>query len=213
MASFAMKYLFGAPSKILHLYEIDDSGLSAKPKGSTVKPEERLNYWLSSINHKYLSGQSLECLSRRFMSIMEHDLDKLQIGSDWIEILDFYSFLQKLVARTAIETVMGPSILRHYPALVEDYWKVDSNIANFSWQLPKWLIPGAFRIRSHFLENIKRWQQFARGHSDDSETRSNDYFDEVMGSEWMRAREGVYANMPIMDDDSRASVMLGLLFA
>ncbi|KAL9114779.1 MAG: hypothetical protein Q9227_001459 [Pyrenula ochraceoflavens] len=210
-----MKHLFNTPKDVMAFYAADDSGMAAQPrKGSTIKQEDRVDYWQASISQKFFSGQSMWTMSETFVSIMQRDLEKLPIDNDWVEIPDLYHFLQQHVARSTIETIIGPSILEYYPSLPEDFWEFDHYIPSFTKCIPRIFMPSAFDVRKRLLEKIKCWQ---RNFLSETGLSNPDEMDPSSAnapvSSLMKAREHTYRKMHFMNEDSRASETLGLIFA
>ncbi|KAL9616026.1 MAG: hypothetical protein Q9160_009052 [Pyrenula sp. 1 TL-2023] len=213
-AFYVMDNLFGTPKRTMKSITTHALANSMKTrKESTREERSRIDYWQSSLSHKYLSGQSLKTLSHKFMSVMKRDMDKLRIGKEWFQIPDLHFFLQEHVAHAMIESIMGPSIFEQYPTLVEDFWDFDSNIATYSQQIPRFWKPEAYKIRDRLLEKIDLWRQFVHSKSDCSKTGTEDPdYDDYLGSKWMRAREYDYMRLPGTDRNSAASAVLGLIF-
>lgn len=213
---FALEYIFGTRKKSVAFYAADDLGMAPQPqKGSKIKQEDRINYWQASISHKFLSSQDLQTISQEFFSTLQRDLDT-QVGYDWVDISDLYRFLQIRIDSAMLECVMGPVLFERYPTVVKNFWEFEDQVLSLSRCLPRWIIPTAFKVRRRLLKGIKSWQRFAHARSEYSGLEPEDSdrdFDKYLGSKLMRAREYRYTKMSAINEDTRASETLGLMFA
>ncbi|KAI0417227.1 cytochrome P450 [Xylaria grammica] len=209
-----LDHLLGASKKILSFYDADDSGMAAKPRvGSKVKPEDRVYYFQIRTAHKYLSGPHLHALNERFMATLDHDLEAMSIGEDWVEYPDLYRFLQLTVTRSSIETVFGTKLLELNPSFVEDFWEFEINAPKLLHGMPRWLIPSAFRARQKLINSFIKWHAQAHSHLDCSESNPEQPdWEPNFGSRLIRMRQEGLLKMEPMDAEARASEDLGLMF-
>lgn len=189
--------------------------MAAKPKkGSIVEQKNRVHYWQASLAQKYLSGQYLWKISKRYFEIIQKNLNASNIQHEWVELPDLYRFLQMEVSRASIETMCGSHIFRINPNLVEDFWTFESQVPTLVCGLPEWMTPKACKVRRKLLDGIKAWHAFAHEHSDCSKIQPEDPdWDPYFGIQLVKARQYHNLRMDSMDADARASEDLGLLFA
>lgn len=208
MMAFVMEKWFCTPKESLHFYAAHDPSVSTPGE----RPEHMHDFQVK-ISLKYLSGKHLQAMSERYLAILKSRLVKLEIPTDsWTEISDFYAWLQSQVTPSVIEALMGSRILEIYPDIVEDFWKFEHQVANYSRGLPRWVIPSAYKTRDRLLANIKAWSQLANRKSDYTQHgEEGPEWDEFFGTKFIKARED-YLRKYGMDDGAIASEHLGLLF-
>lgn len=202
MMMFAMRKWFNTPVDSMHHYD------------SHHGPHTYLHDLQYGINIRYLSGKSILTMSERYLAIIQRRLAALDVptGEKWLEIPDFYIWLQSQVTPSAIEATMGSRILEMYPTLVEDFWEFDRQLGNYSRGLPRWMILSAYRTRDRLLANLKAWNRMAHRHSDCSKHGVDDAdWDEFFGTRYIKAREDLMRKHGL-NDDVIASENLGLLF-
>lgn len=211
-----MKNVFGTPKDVLPLYAEDDSGQLATPVlGSHVLPENRMRFFHWRAAHQHLAGSNGIKLGERFMSILSRRIstDK-SIGAEWVEMPDLFQFMQNLVFPAAIESLLGSTILSLHPTLNDDFWAFVSCMPTLLKGFPRWLSPLAYKRRDKMLKMIKEWHTFANKFSDFTKTEVNDpEWDQYLGSKYVKARQGIFHGIEMMNADGRASEDLGLLFA
>lgn len=214
---FALKFLLNSPSRAFPLYEADDSGMATTPsKRSKVTPANRIHFHQARAAQKFLSSQHLTFAVGKYVHTLERNLQSLETHdtNGWVEYPDLYTFLQNLVFRTAVETLMGSKVLEMNPRLVDDFWIFDSNIPWFSRGLPRWFMPSAYQARDRLLEGIKEWHAYAHTSSDCTKIGDEDpEWEPYFGTKLVRARQDHALKMELMDADARASEDLGLLMA
>ncbi|KAI0010843.1 cytochrome P450 [Xylariaceae sp. FL0662B] len=211
---YVLNHLLGAPKRILSFYDADDSGLAARARvGSRVKPEDRVYYFQIRTAHKYLSGQHLQSLNERFVATLDRDLDATNVGNDWVEYPDLYKFLQRTVTHSSIETVFGSKLLELNRTFVEDFWEFEANAPNLLHGMPRWLIPGAYRVRDKLLKSFVKWHAYANSHFDCSKVGPDEPdWEPNFGSRLIRTRQDGLLKMEPMNAEARASEDLGLMF-
>lgn len=206
--AFVMEKWFRTPKEYLHFYAAHDP--SASTPGE--KPEHMHDFQVKT-SLKYLSGKHLLAMSERYLAVLKSRLVALEVPTDsWIEISDFYAWLQSQVTPSVIEAMMGSRLLKMYPDIVEDFWEFEHQVANYSRGLPRWIIPSAYETRDRLLANIKAWNRLANRESDYTQHGGEGpEWDEYFGSKFIKARED-YLRKYGMDEDSIASENLALLF-
>jgi hypothetical protein len=214
VTSFVLENLLAASKKIIAFYDADDSGMAAKARpGSKVKPEDRVYYFQIRTAHRYLSGQHLHSLNERFAATLDRDLDRLEIGSDWVEFADLYRFLQLTVTHSSIETVFGEKLLELNPSFVEDFWDFEVNAPALLHCMPRWIAPTGYRVRDKLIKSFEKWHAYANANYDCSKTGPEDpEWEPNFGSKLIRTRQDGLLKMEPMDAEARASEDLGLMF-
>ncbi|WQF90252.1 Putative cytochrome P450 [Colletotrichum destructivum] len=204
MVFVMMKWFYAPPESMHHYTAHEDSN----------REDEHIHDQQAGISIKFLSGQHLQGMSERYMSTLQKRLDALPLEGEgqWLEIPDFYTWLRDQVTPTSIEAMFGSRLVEMYPDISTDFWKFDDNIANFSRNLPRWLIPNAYKNRDKLLANIKKWNILAHANTDCRKHGLEDpEWDEHMGSRFIKAREDIMKQHGL-DDETVASENLGVLF-
>ena len=211
-----MKNMFGTPSSAIHIYEQDNSGTGSKPKpGSTVKPENRVYYQQHHAAHVYLSGRPLQGITQRFLRFLSvQNSENCAINYEWVEMPDFYSFVQNQLFEAAIKSLFGTHILRLNPTLSEDFWEYVTATPILAKGLPRWMAPRAFQKRDKIIQSIVKWHRFASLHSDyRSLEPSEDEWDPYWGSDYLKVRQKLGRKRDSMNDDAIAAEDLSLMLA
>jgi hypothetical protein len=182
---------------------------------STTQSKERedLEYAHSTIPRIYFQGSTLASMAEKYISVLRRNLsEKMFQEKFWTEIEDLWSFFQNEITKAVMETIFGSAILKQYPGLVRDFWIFDKNIENFTNGKPRFLMPHAYKARSELLQNIKKWLQAVHAGSDFARDGEDDPdWDAEKGSKFWQARDTVYARIPSLDFDARASEALGMM--
>lgn len=195
-------------------YEADDSGMAAEPrKGSKVAQENRILFQQTHTAQKFLASPYLEPLVNRFTTTFSRNVEDLGIEGDWVDHPDLFNFLQMTVARSNIEAMMGSKILDINPHLVQDFWTAKAHAPQFYQGLPRWVIPKAFKDRTHLVEGIKKWHSFALENGDYTNTGAKDPdWDPVVGSKYAKVRLQYMLKMKSLTADVRAAEDWGFVF-
>ena len=211
----ALENLFGTPHNVIPFYAADNSGVNSTPSpGSRVKPEHRITYLQTRAAHKYLSGPGLIQMTELYMRFLTRRFQNSQIGAEWADHPDLYSFFQGEVFRAAVEAMCGPYLIPQSPTFVEDFWEFVNSVPTLVKGYPRWLTPNAHRVRGRLLEAIKRWHKMAHEHSDCTKIGVNDLeWEPYFGSKLIRARQDYSLGMDFLNVDALAAEDLGLLFA
>ena len=138
-------------------------------------------------------------------------MSEKHIGNDWVEMPDFYSFVQILVSTAAVEAMCGPYLLKLNPTWIQDFWQFDKSLPKFLSGFPRLFARSAYKARGRCLEGIKVWHRYAQENFDESCIRPDGY-DPFFGSSLMRSRQKIWAGMEPMDADAIASEDLGILW-
>lgn len=211
-----MKNMFGTPSSAIHIYKQDNSGIGSKPKpGSTVKPENRVYYQQHHAAHVFLSGKSLQKITRRFLRVLSVQISHdSAINDEWVERPDFCSFVQDQLFEAAVTTLFGSHILPLNPTLSEDFWGYFMATPILATGLPRWMARGAHQKRDKMIQSIAKWHRFASKHSDYTNVEPiEDEWDPYWGSDYLKVRQKLGRNRDSMNDDALAAEDLSLMFA
>ena len=215
VVTLAMQNLYGTPHHVIPYYAADDSGINPTPlPGSQVKPEHRINYLQTKAAHRYLSGSGLVRMIELYLKVLKRRIGASQIGSDWVDHPDLYTFLQNEVFRSSVEAMCGPHLLAQSTSFVEDFWAFMSSVPTLFKGLPKWTCPKGHGARGRLLHAIKNWHKIAHEQSDCTKTdMTNPEWEMYYGSELIRSRQEYGRGIDFMDADALAAEDLGLLFA
>ncbi|KAL8767482.1 MAG: hypothetical protein Q9194_005978 [Teloschistes cf. exilis] len=194
---------------------MDKSGASAIPmEGSNVEPEYRLNYFQVKAAQKHLSGTCLTQMTEHSMKVLRRRIHESDIGDQWTEMPDLFTFLQHEVFSAAVESLTETYLLNQFPGFVDDFWEFDRSVPTMIKGLPHWLAPRPYKVRQRLLDAVKSWHKYARQHSDSSKTAPEDpEWDPLWESKLMRAREEYSKGVDFMNEDALAAEHLGLVFA
>lgn len=199
-------------------WDNDDSGIGVQPrKGSNVRPEHRVHFWGVNMPKTFLAGQHLVALNERFIMNLRRQLDMNGMQEHWVELLDLYSFVQLVMGRAQMETVMGPKLLELNPTFVEDFCVYDNNLIKIMFGWPRWLAPSAYRIRDRLRAALVKWRDEAQKEAaldvdNPGIAQEDPEFDPYYGSKLIRAQRAATIKMGLDDEDS-ASLDMSLLFA
>jgi hypothetical protein len=210
-----MEHAFGSPRKSVAFYEADDSGLFAKPlPGSTTKDEDRIFYTIHKMVNTYLQGNSLTGMTTRFQANLARMVEESEVGDEWIEVPDFYAFLQMQTLEAAVRSIFGDYILSLNPTFAQDFWTFDRGMRDLFMQTPRWMQPGIFRARDRMLENVTRWHKYALEHYDIENAEKDDVdWEPYLGSKFGRVRVATFMKFKALDETARAAEDMGLLWA
>jgi hypothetical protein len=210
---FSLKYMFGMPQKGLDDYLKDDSGPLAKPyPGSNVPPANRIDFMLHQNFIKQWSGPHLSTTTQRFKRGLESRIDALGFSDEWTTVDDFYTLLAKTVSEAVVECIFGPQLLRLNPGFIDDMWTYDDMIPWLARGVPRWLMPGPYRIRDSLREQIKKWYAAAREEFTESSIEADGDGDPYWGSEFVRYLQKTLSESG-QDDDSLSAQDLGTIWA
>jgi hypothetical protein len=208
---------FGSPAEARKIFSRDNTGIFTQPlEGSNpLEPHNRIFHLVHKTLHNNLSGSGLADLASRYMTYLEIELSKLDVGYDeWADVPDFYALLQRAVFEASTTAVCGPHLSRLNPDFTADFWEFDAHaMTGLFKNLPRWLIPKSFAIRDKLKASIAKWHKFAHEKFDWSdEELAKEEWEEFYGSKLMRDRQKDYRGVEGMDDEARAANDLGMIW-
>jgi hypothetical protein len=107
--------------------------------------------------------------------------------------------------------LFGPSIVRLNPNFTRDIWDYIEAIPVLLMGYPRWIALKSYGVRDRVLNGIKKWHRFAVEHSDP--TKLDDDWDEIWGSQYLRARYNFRQVIDDIDADAHVSNYLALMVA
>ncbi|KAI9879878.1 MAG: hypothetical protein M1830_006730 [Pleopsidium flavum] len=197
----------------MKIYYADDSGINPQPHPSSNTPfKDRYYFHTRRETVGFFNGPGLKHFGNRFQELLRKQISQLEIGHDWNEFADLYSFIQNLLISPAIEAMCGPTLIGQNPTFVDDFWKFDSNMLYFFRGCPRWLAQRAWKNRDRFLASLKNWHAYARENFEESCIEADGH-DRFYGSPLMRSRQSYLPRIDPLDADALASQDLGLIWA
>jgi hypothetical protein len=211
-AVLALQRLFKTPTATLNAWLFDDSGTSSRPHPmSNVQDAHRLYYHTHRSTHAFMTGKSLKAFGDHFQNLLMEYISKQNIGSDWVEIDDLYTFIQTALSTAAVEAMCGPVLLALNPNWIQDFWEFDNSLPRFLGGLPWLFARKGWNARQRCLDGVKAWHKYAKQHFDESSV-AEDGFDPYWGSSLMRSRQAIWDKIEAIDENGRASEDLGILW-
>ncbi|KAF5018120.1 hypothetical protein F66182_9913 [Fusarium sp. NRRL 66182] len=208
---------FGIGTDDVPFYLADNTGIGQQPapQSNKVPHEHRIFYLVYQTVHDGLSGERLEEMQRQLVGNLSAQLAHAEIDSDtWTDIPDLYdSFIRKICFTASTISLCGPRIFEAVPDLESDFWTFDSHLPSLFREMPRWLIPAAFRARDKMKANMRKWHELAHKAYDISQSATDTRnWEENFGSKLMRNRQAFFSKMPL-SKDTLAADDLGLLWA
>ncbi|KAJ9260157.1 hypothetical protein DTO212C5_8537 [Paecilomyces variotii] len=193
---------FGLPQEDGDVLLKDDTGINAQPHpNSTMTVAEHRIFYLH--HHTFatcLTGSSLDALAKQLVQTLSDQFSNCDIGYDtWTELPDIYtSFIRKKVFHAAITALCGTHILEIIPTLDEDFWAFDHAMPDLFQEMPRFLVPDAYRSRDRMKQNIMKWHDFANRHYDVTRAEEDEQeWEEFFGSRVMRIRQKIFHRTPL----------------
>lgn len=207
-AKTIMQNAFGCPSHLV------DQFMPQNPLSRPGRPEGLLDSLLHRAMINGHSGAQLEALTARYQKFLVERIEDSanKIGADWTAFPDLTSFAEQQVLEAAMRSSFGTCIFSVNPTFAEDFWNFSRCIGTLFMGLPRWLNPGARRIRNKMVENMKRWQKYAREHCDIS-TLGDVEWEPCYGSKFNRERQNYKTQRGIIDETARAAEDLAFTWA
>lgn len=214
--SRSMEWSFGTPRHSAAFYDADNSGLLSTPNpDSTTKPEDRIHLIIHNMVTSHLWGESLTGITARFQQSLAQQLEQNDdIGFEWVEIPDFYLYMQKLVTTASLISMFGPYLLKLSPSFVEEFWAFEPKMGALFMHIPKWFDPGAYEAREKALDSIEKYHTYALAHFDSGKIGADDpEWDPYFGSKFSRVRQHTFLKFKALDARARAAEDLGFIWA
>lgn len=206
---------FGWPTKELNILTRDESGFQAQPRAGTphIEHHNRIYHHVHQTLHNNLSGTGLADLGPRFAANLEKELDKLEVGEEWVEIENFYAIVQKVGFDASVGAICGPHFQRLNPDFTAEFWEYDSRMTYLFKNIPRFLVPRAYELRDKLRTDIIKWHRFARERVDpeDPEIAKLEW-EEYFGSRLMRERAMHSAKVDGMSEEASAANDLGMIW-
>lgn len=207
---------FGSPPSERHAYEYDNTGVNPKPlEGSNLlEPNNRIWHLQHAVFHSNLLGSGLSVIATHFMTNMEKELEALEVGfDDWTDLPDLYSLVKGIVFRASTTALCGPKLFELNPDFSSDFWEFDTHVPNLFKNLPRWLIPSAFRCRDKLQASIMKWQAYANKNFDwEDESIQKEAWEQNWGAKLMRDRYKIGQNADGLSERAIAASDLGLIW-
>ncbi|KAH8721507.1 cytochrome P450 [Phaeosphaeriaceae sp. PMI808] len=209
MKIMVLKRLLGLSGKVVDLCNSDDSGVGEKPyPGTTVPPERRLNYMERQATKDFTRPASHAAFLETYESNLYQWVEKCDIGSEWVNYLDLYQFLRKILFRATTNAFYGSHLLQTTCNLEEDLWKFEENVPFHANGLPSILNRQAFKVRTRCIEAFRKWRAFALNVKSEQLPEWN----EVSGLKTNTLRKETFDRFQGWDDTSCAASDLAVLF-
>lgn len=207
---------FGLPEKDAEFLRTDDTGINVQPNpNSTMTVAEHRIWYISHHTHlNLLSGSNLESMAKQLVLALSRQFLGCKIdSSNWTEFPDLHTgFIRKEIFRASMTALCGAHIFEIIPTLDEDFWTFDHWLPDLFHQMPRFLVPDAYRAREKMKSNIKKWHDFANQHYDVTEAEDDKRdWEEFFGSRIMRVRQNFLQRTPITAD-GRAADDVGLIW-
>ncbi|ESZ99173.1 hypothetical protein SBOR_0457 [Sclerotinia borealis F-4128] len=211
-----LQRVFGTPPEATTVLLNDDTGTSAQPlPGSHSLPaDQRYHQIIHQGMHDNLSGLRLAELASRFLANLDTELDNLDMeNKEWLEIPDLYSFIQNSIFNASTLALCGPHIFEIIPTLTEDFWNFDSQIGGPLKGVPRFINPGAYKIRDKLVKGIVEWHRSAEAHIDrNDEELEKKSWEPYYGARLVRDRARDLSKVIGLGDEARAANDLGLIW-
>jgi hypothetical protein len=141
-------------------------------------------------------------------------MDEMHLTNEvWTEIDDLGALVKRLCGTAVIEAIFGKELLKINPDFVDNLWRLDNDLPWFARGLPSFVIPRAYRNRRGLVDQILRWYEYARQNFDESMIDADGDGDPVWGSAMVRNRQDEIPRVANQDDESLATLDLGLAWA
>lgn len=195
--------VFGAPRATLDSY----NGFR------TSEDTTQVNHAHFGLPQKYLTGSSLLSLAELYISAFRRNMSNKMLQLDsWTQIEDLWSFLEIEITRATNETLFGAALMKEYPKINQDFWKLQANVEQFLPGLPRFTVSGIYDVRDRILAGLKKWLQATHGGTDFARIDTDDpEWDERRGSKYFQERDQVFTKMYSFNYQARAAEALGMM--
>ncbi|KAF2106350.1 cytochrome P450 [Lophiotrema nucula] len=194
-------------------YARDNSGIAPKPlPGTNVPPEKRFFHLHHRLVLKEMSGRSLNQMTSRFLESQERRFANSEIGEDWTNIPDLYSWLENVVFQASVESLAGTKIFDVIPNLMNEYRDFYNAAPTILRGLPRVFSPKAYKARDTLVASLRKWHEEAQKNNPlrgfDTEGQG---WDEWWGTQFVKQRKALVLAMDGMTLDGMASDDLALI--
>ena len=203
----AIRVLFGMPKEVIkRAYAKDNSGIAPKPlPGTNVAAKDRFFYLHHRLVLKQLSGNSLTGMTTRFLDVLDREFRAYDIGDQWIQIPDLFSWLENAVFTASVESLCGSEIFRICPDIVDDYRGFYQAAPTLLKGLPRYLSPKAYKKRDRFISSLKKWHRAAQENEPlKAFGEEEEGWDKWWGSLFVKQRKSLVLAMDGMTDEGMA---------
>ena len=186
---------------------------SYKNLGLNSDETDQINHAHFDLPRKYLTGSSLVSLADVYISAFRRNMSNKMFQLDsWTQIEDLWSFFEIEITRATNETLFGSALLKQYPKITQDFWKLEANVENFLPGMPRLTVSGVYDVRDKLLEGLTKWLQATHGGTDFAKVGKNDpEWDASKGSKYFQERDEVFSKMASFNYQSRASEALSVM--
>ncbi|TVY20830.1 Angelicin synthase [Lachnellula arida] len=212
---FCLRYLFGMPTAALQMYRADDSGFHEKPAPqSTVRPENRVDYYTHASLLAFTSGKHFSGFYRRWFKSFSARVQSFhELNDNWTQQPDLLAFFERNFALAVVEATCGTILERENPNLAEDLAAYARYSPSLSKGLPRCFAPSAYAVRDKLFANVKSWHKQAEKNFNPSSVDDDGDADPFWGSEFMRSRQKIFQGFGGFDEDAAAASDLGFIWA
>ncbi|KAI0554091.1 Pfs, NACHT and ankyrin domain protein [Xylaria curta] len=214
MYEYSNNNILGCSKESSKVYRADTSGPfpQAHPK-SNVLPQNRVDSITHSLAFRGFTGPGMQPATRRFARDVPLRLAAQGISTEWKEVPDFAQFFRDSIGPSSIQCIFGPTLLRLHPTFVENIFKFDKIMPQFTPGFPRFMLPEQHKFRDSIAEQLKSWYKYAREHFDPSMIEADGDGDPIWGSAMIRNRQEHLLKADKHDDDVLAHLDLGLAWA
>ncbi|KAI0455439.1 Pfs, NACHT and ankyrin domain protein [Xylaria acuta] len=214
MYEYSNNNILGCSKESSKVYRADNSGPFPQPHPkSSVLPHNRVDSITHALAFRGFTGPGMQPATRRFARDVPFRLAAQGISTEWKEVPDFAQFFKESIGPSSIQCIFGPTLLRLHPTFVDDIFKFDKIMPQFTPGFPKFMLPEQHRFRDSIAEKLKSWYKYAREHFDPSMIEADGDGDPIWGSAMIRNRQEHLLKADKHDDDVLAHLDLGLAWA
>lgn len=204
--------VFCLPHSAAKTYLKDDSGEHAKPRaGSQVPNRNRIQFYTRTSQQRGFIGAGSASTFRRLHCSVRRRVGSIEVAEHWTHIPDFTKFFKFHVTAAAVDAMVGPYLMQHYPSLADDLWSIEENFGSFITKLPRFVNPEAHRLRERALNSVRQWHVWARENFTPASV-DEDGNDPYWGTAFFRDRQKTLSNMDGFTHEALASTDLSFLW-
>ncbi|KAG8425926.1 hypothetical protein J3459_008620 [Metarhizium acridum] len=205
LAAHVFRKACGMSREAANLYLYDKTGRNLKPlPGAGCLEDLRVHRIVYESDRQALMGPGLEPTLQRFIDALSRRMSVLT-ATDWIEMEDFWTFIQNTVATAQIEAIFGPKLLEMHPDFISLFFEFDLVVPSLLKMLP---FSRAERIRCQLHGKFRSWLRHTRRNHTQASSNNDGDHDPHWGCRWTRYRHEAF--QPFFDDDALASHDVGV---